>query len=265
MPSDLRADDLQQSVYDQFMTIVPILLQRENRFPTAANTIVLLKSEGPEDDAALAGMVEAQFKDVLKPFEIGFMGRIDNCIEFRFPDGFFKEMAMAISLSENYRRSSIAAILPALQHLRTLILHLLESKKGTLEDEAIYFAMCSNGGVRLTCDRILLGSFEGERYLGKMQNASSFKVPNIPAIQLALQSEEVQVGHDLFTKVAEVVKEAGSVVKARSGDENLIQIKKISCECLCDLSVVPCTNLNRVLQQARPQYMKCRFCSSSTL
>jgi hypothetical protein len=78
MPSDLRADDLQQSVYDQFMTFVPILLQRENRFPTAANTIVLLKSEGPEDDAALAGMVEAQFETLFQEFSSGFMGRMTH-------------------------------------------------------------------------------------------------------------------------------------------------------------------------------------------
>jgi hypothetical protein len=147
-----------------------------------------LKGEGPEDDVSLAIMVETQFKDVFAPFETGFMGRIVNYVEFRFPYGCLKEMEMAISLIENYRRSNIASIQPALQHLQTLILHLLESKKGTLEDEAIYFAMCSNGGVLLEVEflgsREIFGSFEGERYLVKMQDASSFKVPNIRAIHL---------------------------------------------------------------------------------
>jgi hypothetical protein len=234
MPTDLQAEDLQLSVFNSFMTYVPIREVRVDRFPAAENTMVLI-SDDDSGGGGLVTMVKNVFTArVIRPLQSGLFTQIDNNLRFACQHDFFIEMAKAFNDSQNFARSNTASIEPAMVNLRTLVLDVLGSagfahSTGQLEGWLVRFVF-EDGRVTLKAqeheedDIAVLGDIECEKFMGKMQAKRVFTVPNVPAIALSMQVEPVRIGHDILSKVAEVVKEADETMKPRVSDERLVQI-----------------------------------------
>jgi hypothetical protein len=217
------------------MTYVPIREVRVDRFPEAANTMVLI-SDNDGGGAGLVTMVQSLFTEkVIRPLQSGLFQQIDSNIEFTCQRSFSSEMAKAFNDSQNFARSNTASIAPAMVNLRTLVVDVLGRCTGSLEGWKVRFVF-KDGGVTLMAqeregdDTDVLGNIVYEKFMGTMQAKRSFTVPNVPATALAREPLDVRVGHDILSKVAEVVKEAGETMKARLSDECLIQINNSSGE-----------------------------------
>ena len=174
-------------------------------------------------------MMQQQFDEVvIQALSSETYTEIDGRIEFGYHNRFIQQLTEAMYQSQNFARSSTAAIVPMMKNLRGVAVAVLKKFKGQLEGRHVTFwgtergvMLALNGG-----DEYRRAAWE--EFMGLLQVINSFTVPNISPISLAIEDKDVQVSHDIFSKVAIVAKEAGAVIKPRRSDEEacLIQILK---------------------------------------
>jgi hypothetical protein len=226
--------NLQQSVFKQFYKFLPQQLKRDDRFPPAENTIVLNRKDAVRG-AGLQMMLQQQFDELVieeLSSKTTYTNEIDIRISFGYQNAFIVQLARAMSTSQNFARSFVAAIAQAMHKLRGAVVGILKHLKGQLEGRHLTFTSTVYGVVLALNGGGELGRAAWEEFMGSAKASDSFTVPTIPAIALKLKGEDVQVSHDIFSKVLEVAKEAGAVIKSRESDECLIKILNSSGECI---------------------------------
>ena len=227
MPEDPESTaNKQQSVLNEFYKFLPRQIKRQDRFPSAENTMVLTRKDAVSG-AGLQMMLQQQFDELV----IEAL-RKDLRISFRYQDAFIVQLARAMSTSQNFARSFVAAIAPAMHKLQGAVVEILQHSKGQFEGRQVTFTSTVHGVVLALNGGGMLGQTAWGEFMGAAQASDSFTVPTIPAIALKLKGEDVQVSHDIFSKVVEVAKEAGAVIKSRESDECLIKILNSSGECI---------------------------------